>query len=458
MAIITSFSQLPTNIKGELFNYYTRNLDDSYLELGAGNPSFIRDADNWLKTSNGQYWLSQRGYAMSGGASGTTGGTTGGTSGGTSGGQTYNIPDLTEGTEYTVNGQKRFIVKDYYGHTYAETPTADGKAGSGNIDYVYDNGRWVLIRLKTNALTGETIPGSYTAVNEPTLTGKVWDQMSGWVDDTSTTETGTTTDPEADARARLYNAQADEILATLNNPTSSNEEKNAAAVQLYGIMASMTNNNNSNAVSQWGNQAGAFNTAYGNAIEQNKWLQDMSTSPLNTVAYLNLIRGQNPPDWNIPNYQQMPDAFTGWQQQIPVNQTVDPATVLNLMKELGIGGNQSGVGSNAANSQWNATANQYQTNYTAPAGTEQPPAGGILPNGQWVPSTYTGNVITPQNAPANWTDPNPPASVTQTGGTWYNGTLQPEGWTPPRTATTADTNNFNKILADIARMKQLAGK
>jgi hypothetical protein len=307
----------------------------------------------------------------------------------------------SEGDEvtFTYNGQsiKRYFYNDPYGNILL-AQNADGS----NTDFVIkDNQPTYVMRDSNGVWYNPDTNKQFTAYN------RQWTDYTPATDPfANLTDTGTVSPVD---QANIENTQADtayrnaltqQLLADINSPTTTETQKNDAAIQLYGILTSYANQNNQNAVSQWGNQAGAFNTAYQNAIEQNKWLQDMSTSPLNTVAYLNLIRGQNPPNWNLPNYQQMPDAFTGWQQQQPTNQPApDAATVLALMQQLW--------------GQGKTTPNQY-----------------VTPNGQTHPVTEP---IT------NWSTVVTPEQLAPAGQTWNGSQYVPT--TPPPTLSGANYGN-----------------
>lgn len=278
-------------------------------------------------------WITSKGYTLSSGPLVTASTSTAATTGQ----KTGDLIPVTNPRGGTVN---RYLFIDDNGDQWALATKGD----QTTADYLYTNGKWEYVDTDEN--------GNIIAPASTTLANKYYDTITGtWKDNVSTdpfANLGTTSaEPTAAEQADIENTQANtaytqastqKLLNDLNSPTTTDSQKNDAAIQLYGILTNYINNNNSNAVSQWGNQASAFNQAYGNAIDQNKWLQDMSTSPLNTVAYLNLIRGQMPPNWNLPNYQKMPDAFTGWNQQQPQTQPLpDTAQIQAILQGLGWG-------------------------------------------------------------------------------------------------------------------------
>ncbi len=390
--------ELPQNIQTDAFNYYSNNVSPNFPSGG-----WVPVINQWFTTDTGKQWLTEKGYTYNPTASQSTQMSTG-----IKTGDLIQVPNLRGGTV------QRYAFIDDNGDIW-------GLATKGDLataDYLKEGDSWTYVT--TDPTTNKIISPSKTGQYYDPLYGQ-WKPMES-TDLFASVGAGTTTPADqanidyTNAQTQYTQAQIQKLQQEMNSPDPTTS--NNAAMQLYGILADYAASSNSTNVNQWGNQAAAFNQAYGNAIEQNKQLMEMSTQPINLVAYLNRIRGETPPDWQIPNYQQMPDAFTGWQQQQPTNQGLpDTATILALLQQLGIGGNQqTPVNSNAATSQWNPTQQVYQTGYQSPAGTQQPPAGGILPNGQWVPSTYTGYVVTPEEMAAmnaavttNWgTSPVPP--------------------------------------------------
>lgn len=264
-------------------------------------------------------------------------------SGGTNNTQTNTTPAIDwssykEGQQVSFNWNGKQITRYVFPDSYGNTLLAQNSDGT-NTDFVIKDGNPVyVVKDDNNIWYNPDTNKQFSAYN------------SQWSDYTPASP-DINIDPNAPLSATdqanleyiqsqtgLNNAQAQKYLNDINSPTTTDSEKNAAAIQLYGWLMSYVNNNNQNATTQWNNQASNFNTAYGNAIDQNKWLQDMSTSPLNTVAYLNLIRGQMPPNWNLPNYQKMPDAFQGWNQQQPQTQPLpDTAQIQAILQGLGWG-------------------------------------------------------------------------------------------------------------------------